>query len=169
MSFTTTLARQLYCFSCHKSNVSLRLYSPCGHLYHCTECSDVYLQTVGSTWPGLCPLCSSRVLKLFDGNLIGPDTVYYSIPTIGYCTEEHLLNRLFIAPSGISWIYQPQIKVPDTFQLPENHIISIPLNVLPTGNIEWDTAVPRRETPTALTNAVFEANTTRVVRLPDLL
>jgi Zinc finger, C3HC4 type (RING finger) len=167
MSFTSASVRTIKCEVCGKPD-SIRLYRPCNHLFHCADCSDVYLQTVGANAPGRCPLCGTSILKFHSETLFGLESsIHFFVPSVGYCTKDYLESRLFVSPSGITWTYRPELS-PEV-SIPADYIISIPLaENRPRPEIAWEAVHQRRETPTTISSDIFSADTTPVVRPPTV-
>jgi hypothetical protein len=138
------MSRQICLRCCY--NVATQIYHPCNHKNYCQSCSDNYIHSGLSHTPSNCPRagCGLPVYKIEDW--VRNTTLLYA-PNIGYCDVPYLKHRLFIAPSGLSWIYI-QTNIPQLF-LNDTRIISVPISQESPFSPQFDIHRVRPETPTS--------------------
>lgn len=160
-----------FCIRCHRRRPCIRLF-PCTHRIFCEQCSFFYLHGNTTTWPAICPLRVSYNTRHEIQAVYNETTqqFYFFAPALGYCTLRYLQDRIFIAPSGVSWRYNTSYIVPEHFTETLDNIVSIESpEGEPVGSINWyniPTPRVRHEEPTTLVHeGQFVQNLINRVRL----
>lgn len=159
------------CLRCHSRRPTIRFY-PCTHRVLCEPCAFLYLHCNTNTWPSICPLQVSRNTRHEIQSVYNETTQHFLFftPALGYCTLRYLQNRLFVAPSGVTWRYNINYIVPEIFTDTIDSIVSIESpEGEPVGSINWG-SIPairiRHEEPATLVHeGQFVQNLVSRVRL----